>query len=516
LTTENNMWGDLMEYGREQATNLVEAAKQMLHDAGFIGGTHDSVFARQVSHGVVELARVFQDQRFSALCGRLVAALFSRLARGSFPTPEFLGKVREEIEEAAKDDPYDEQEERTRWIQQRYPTLRWAGDLHSHIRDMVFPRRDDNEGRSDERFAGAPLHRDGPKDEDDPVLRPAKTIRMSDIRSMLSDGRFVQAVLEYRRATGIGLREARDFVYTLCGNMNQGQGGGYVPGAQSGTLAMNRLVLHPGNMEKALGFPPGSLPVRSEGDKETNMDVKTKTVGIIREFCKDMKAFTSLDVSNKAKAEGLVARHREVAELVREAFADGEMGEYGYDRSLIDVTLRGGGSAQAYLYHHSTVSVDNYIDRAQTADRVPAPQGTSQAVPDAAGDCAASVPDSSTPQATPAAVATPAASNRLTRILNTTTSVVRFQKGDGRLEVPRVWLARLGWNAGDTVDAVRDGNSLILKTGALHGEQVLRTFTVDRWCRIRITTKVLNQTGIHFGTGGQHVATLRAADIKID
>jgi hypothetical protein len=73
-----------VNYGIRKTITLVTAAKQMLADAGF--GNDGSIFTRRVAEGVVKLAELFDDQKYSVLCGRLVVALFSRIARGNPPT----------------------------------------------------------------------------------------------------------------------------------------------------------------------------------------------------------------------------------------------------------------------------------------------------------------------------------------------------------------------------------------------------------------------------------------------
>jgi len=494
-----------MEYGKDKATNLVEAARLMLRDAGFIDGSHDLIFARNVVQGVLELARIFQEQRLSVLAGRLVVALFSRIARGSFPNPEFLNTVWREIEDVAKDEPYDEQEEKARWIQRRYPSIWWAGDLHDHIKSMTHPRISPNEKRSETEFAGAPLHRGGPEEERVTNPRPLDGYGLLVHETPFADGYMMPG----KFSGSFGAENVEIFPRTLplLGDMP--------PPINPTDLETQFQRFHvklPGNLAED----------KLKQNEETKVDAKTKTIETIKGYCKDMVSFTSLDISNKVKADGFTVRHREIAEFVREAFADGEMDACGYDRDLISVTIPGGKSAQAYLYHHSTVSADSYIDRAQTAAKPPvqvASPAADRPVPPVSS-CYPVLPPpipvlAPSLPAPPVAVAVPQAVPRLTRVLNTS-SVIRTQKGDGRLEVPQRWVAILGWQVGDTVDAVRDGNSLILKTNTQLGEAVLRKFTVDRWRRIRITTKVLNQIGIHLGTGGQHVATLRATDIKIE
>lgn len=515
-----------MNYLRKTAT-LVDAAKQMLEDAGF--GDHESFFARRVKDGVLNLANQFQQENYSTVVGRLVVALFSRVARGSPPTPDFLKEVWREIEAFAKDEPYNEKEERGHWIQKRYPMLNWVGDLHKHISDEVLQRP------KAQTFSGAPLVRDdqepAPVLVDDEVSKPSRQVRVSELRAMAKDGKVIAAIKLYRDATGKGLKESKDFVLALRDEPTElvddrlppldhyGFGAPVVPFVKLDSYGSESMALAPGKASGTIGAKNVTVDLAAKKEIEGKMDAKSKIVGVIREFCRNMESFTSLDVSNKAKSEGLVARHREVAELVRGAHADGVMDTYGYVRDLIDVTLPGGGSAQAYLYRHTTVPADDYRNRAQVALK-PQLQSAPQAYDD---DGLPPLPTPIIPQnlvnlpqpPTFAAPPAPPTVGRLTRVLNTS-SVTRTQKGDGRLEVPHVWLARLGWQVGDTVSAVVDGNGLVLKTTVQLGEQVVRQFTVDRWNRIRITTKALSEVGIHFGTGGQHIMTLRTGDIRID
>lgn len=584
-----------MDFWSEKAPTLVDAAKKMLDDAGF--GDYGSFLARRVKDGVLNLASQFQQENYSAIVGRLVVALFARVARGSPPTPDFLREVWHEIEAFAKDEPYDEQAEKQRWILKRYPSLCWRADLQRHIGESVFPRPND-------KFAGAPLVREDPEKPSDDLVRriksllwdgqrmdaikshmdatgvefdksrafvdslyhtddgsrvigpetsiddiaiPKRELTVSELEALVTAGRKIEAIKLYKAATDKGLKESKDFVDELERRMkpvatigllgpvpkpvdsygfavpaepkfsaldNYGSGSAlagkdFISGKASGTLSAVNVEINLAALGAALGFAK---------ETEENMDAKSKTVGIVKEFCRNLESFTSLDVSNRAKADGLVARHREIAELVRATFANGEMDTFGYKRDLIDVTIPGGNTAQTYLYHHTTVPVDDYKDRSQVALKptrqpvqaqpAPVPYNGDDDDNDAAGDPLPSLP-------TPIIPATTANHAGAARVLNTS-SVTRTQKGDGRLEVPRVWMVQLGWQIGDTVSAVRDGNGLILKTDIGIGDQVVRSFTVDRWNRIRITTKALSEAGIHFGTGGQHIMTLRTGDIRID
>jgi bifunctional DNA-binding transcriptional regulator/antitoxin component of YhaV-PrlF toxin-antitoxin module len=97
-----------------------------------------------------------------------------------------------------------------------------------------------------------------------------------------------------------------------------------------------------------------------------------------------------------------------------------------------------------------------------------------------------------------------------------TASASRVQKLDGRLEVPRGWIKKLGWSEGDRIDAVQDGNAVVLKPYAdvTAGEEVVYQFTVDRWNRIRVTNRALSKAGIN--TGGAHVVTLQNGSVKVE
>jgi hypothetical protein len=173
---------------------------------------------------------------------------------------------------------------------------------------------------------------------------------------------------------------------------------------------------------------------------EKRMDLNTKTTEVVENFCNNLESFTSLDISNKVKCTGFSSvRHREIAHIVRVLFADGVMEDYGFKRTIINVTLSNGTIVQAYLYHHQGVSPDSYNHRSQTAIK---PQ-------DQQGDNFASV----APISTPTSVG----------VVNSNNSVQsRRQKGDCRLEVPASWVRHLGWNEGSTIYAVRE-NGITLK-----------------------------------------------------
>lgn len=232
--------------------------------------------------------------------------------------------------------------------------------------------------------------------------------------------------------------------------------------------------------------------------------------GVVEELCDDLKSFTAIDVSNAVKRAGHAYRHREIAPIVREMYADDEMDSFGYTRELITVSLPGGRQAKAWLYHHQTSDPAEYDTRAQVA-LPPKPQAAAPAAPPPPPVTVSTTP--STPQV--AVTGTTKAPGRSSRMLNTA-SASRVQKLDGRLEVPRSWIKKLGWTEGDRIDAVQDGNAVVLKPYAdvAAGEEVVYRFTVDRWNRIRVTNRALSKAGIN--TGGAHVVTLQNGSVKVE
>jgi hypothetical protein len=70
--------------------------------------------------------------------------------------------------------------------------------------------------------------------------------------------------------------------------------------------------------------------------------------------------FTALDVSNSVKTTLPSIRHREVAPVVRDLFANGAMGD-GYAQTLIDV-LADRKTVQAFLYHLKGADIESGYD----------------------------------------------------------------------------------------------------------------------------------------------------------
>lgn len=115
---------------------------------------------------------------------------------------------------------------------------------------------------------------------------------------------------------------------------------------------------------------------------------------VIISFIGDEILFTALDVSNKVKELVPSARHREVRDIVRQAWND-SIEPSGYARTPITVTLSNGNTAQALLYHPLSDSwdLDNKYSvqkRAQTATK-PASDAVATSV--VVGDSTVSVAD---------------------------------------------------------------------------------------------------------------------------
>lgn len=78
---------------------------------------------------------------------------------------------------------------------------------------------------------------------------------------------------------------------------------------------------------------------------------------VVLQFIADNAPFTGLDVSNKVKLTFPLARHKEVAPLVRDMFAS-DIQPAGWSRTTINVDLGNGKTAEAWLYHSLTDSWD--------------------------------------------------------------------------------------------------------------------------------------------------------------
>jgi hypothetical protein len=208
--------------------------------------------------------------------------------------------------------------------------------------------------------------------------------------------------------------------------------------------------------------------------------MKQKVTDIVTAFMNDVTSFTSVDVSNLVKREGFsTARHRAVAQIVRELYESGFMDTSSFERTLIDVTLASGAIKQAFLYHHCMTDPDSYDKRSQIA--LP---------PSNVNTSAQTATPVITPVVTPAAVPT---------IANT--SAQRRQKGDCRLEIPVSWVRELGWTDGDTIYVCDASNTRMeVKPAADVGvnDNVVGTIQVSGG-RLRISKSAFNRSNLQHG-----------------
>ena len=189
------------------------------------------------------------------------------------------------------------------------------------------------------------------------------------------------------------------------------------------------------------------------------MDLEDKVQSVIGDFCSEDKSFTSLDVSNKVKQEGFAStRHRQIAEIVRRQYDLGAMADYDYERSLVDVELLNGLATKAYLYHHNSVSPDDYIERKQVA-----------IIPTQASDVEEEADEEVDEE-------------------EEMREMLRTGKSDGRVEVPAWWVQELGWAPGETVYVVNEGNNLALclENEVSNNNNVLTTTKITPDRRLRI------------------------------
>lgn len=230
--------------------------------------------------------------------------------------------------------------------------------------------------------------------------------------------------------------------------------------------------------------------------------MKQKVNDIVVALMNDVASFTSLDISNLVKREGLSVRHRDVASTVRDLYDNGFMDSYSYERTTIDVTLANGSSSKAFLYHHCMTSPDTYNRRSQVA--IP-PSTVPAAVINANPP---SVSQSNTTVTTTAAtttIATPAPIQ------------TRNQKSDCRLEVPASWVRELGWTDGDTLYLC--DNTAIIKVK--HPDDVTTTdrivgTVIISGGRLRIPKSAFDKANFSHGPGHQINVTLFGDHVLVE
>ena len=103
--------------------------------------------------------------------------------------------------------------------------------------------------------------------------------------------------------------------------------------------------------------------------KTTPEQLEAVCARVLDTFTSAGMLFTALDVSNAVKTSLSDIRHREVAPIVRDAFARGSMGSY--KQTLIDVITEGRKPAEAFLYHLPAHPTSNYDDSMRSQLAIP-------------------------------------------------------------------------------------------------------------------------------------------------
>lgn len=243
--------------------------------------------------------------------------------------------------------------------------------------------------------------------------------------------------------------------------------------------------------------------------------MQTKIRDIVETFCNDLISFTSLDISNAVKQEGFPeARHRDIAPVVRQLFADGEIPSFGYTRTLIDVELLNGLKTKTNLYHHVSISPDSYMDRKQVAippkkdatDSV-APVAPSQVVPAPVTFSFNSVDDQDDQDQND--------QDQDDQTQNdqdgfSESELECYCKTDGRLEIPVSWCKEL-WSSGDEVKFIIENDKIVAFVGDLDdGETLIGKLMVSSDNRVRVPKTVFMRAGFDYSSRAAHI--IRACD----
>ena len=190
----------------------------------------------------------------------------------------------------------------------------------------------------------------------------------------------------------------------------------------------------------AAGTPPASTaPAQSGLSLLVDETVESRL--------RNERLFTTLDISNDIKRRRFHVRHGEVAQAVRELFQIGAMQAMNYERVLIEVNTEGGDkTTEAFLYLPKNAHPADYAGRVQ--DALPPLGGT-----------AALDPAGYVPLRFPTLRAL-ASGKKGTRRTGSGTRG-KFRR-DGALSVPRPLVQQAGWQVGDTLFLLRDGDLLRL------------------------------------------------------
>jgi len=157
-----------------------------------------------------------------------------------------------------------------------------------------------------------------------------------------------------------------------------------------------------------------------------DMTIKAK----VEELVKKNKMFTSMDVANGIKRDGVWVRNREVRDWLRDAVSSEPLLLGAYTHTLIDIC---GGAAQATLYYPLYSDPDKYSGTDQVA-----------LTPDEVKTIAKQKAGS------PVATAAPDINLVFSSVNDEIASAII--RSVDRVKIPGNMVKMLGWNPGDTVD----------------------------------------------------------------
>lgn len=163
------------------------------------------------------------------------------------------------------------------------------------------------------------------------------------------------------------------------------------------------------------------------------MPLDTSIKNKVQEFILRNEMFTSVDISNAIKSEGIWIKNREVAEWLRTNFSDASIfGDYARTSILVC-----NGATEASLYHPHMSDIAKYANREQ---RTLTPDDVKIIQTKVAGTLR---PDS-----------TPDINDILDPAKNNSSDIVKslIIKSKDRVKVPGDMIRALGWKPGDRID----------------------------------------------------------------
>ena len=190
------------------------------------------------------------------------------------------------------------------------------------------------------------------------------------------------------------------------------------------------------------------------------------------------RLFTTLDISNDIKRKRFHVRHGQVAQIVRELYQIGAMQAMNYERVLIEVnTDNGEKTTEAFLYLPKTAHPADYAGRVQ--DALPPLDGA-----------AALDPTNYVPLHYPTLRAL--ASGKKGRTRGAGSGARSKFRRDGALPIPRPLIQQAGWNIGDLLVLIADGDILRLVPAGSDAEAEGKPVKVWADYRVRIAKTKLN------------------------